>query len=196
MKLLINDFSMKISTVLTSVLLASFSINAFSAEYQVRKPLEDTRFSSQTNPIDPKPPIEPEPQPEKPFDITPWQGIVTGFMIPANTSKVVKAVKNCPYRAGLPDCIISKNNDVEDIMIKPVGTSYLTLNLSAQVKELKDNLVSISVQTTQGTFKCSNIELVDVYANGTFVSCYFDQEYDFAAYATGERVNAIVSLNK
>ncbi|MBK3506620.1 hypothetical protein [Pseudomonas sp. MF6747] len=178
---------MKITTILTSIILSVFSLYAFSAEYQFRQNLEGTSFTSETSPA----------EPEKPeFDISPWQGIVTGFMVPVNTSLVVKAVKNCPYRPGLPDCIISKNNDVEDIMIKPVGTSYFTMNLSTQVKELKDNLVSITVATAKGKLTCSNIELVDVYANGTFISCYFDQEFDFAGYATGERVNAIVSLNK
>ena len=178
---------MKKVAVLTSIILSVFSLYAFSAEYQFRKNLEGTNFASETSPA----------EPEKPeFDITPWQGIVTGFMIPLNTSMVVKAVKDCPYRPGLPDCIISKNNDVEDIMIKPVGTSYFTMNLSTKVKELKDNLVSITVATAKGKLTCSNIELVDVYENGTFISCYFDQEFDFAGYATGERVNAIVSLNK
>lgn len=187
---------MKTLALLTSVILSVFSLSAFSAEFQFRKNLEGTSFASQSSPTDPKPPVEP-PEPEKPeFDITPWQGIVTGFMVPLNTTKVLKAVKDCPYRQGLPDCVISKNNDVEDIMIKPVGTSYLTMNLSAKVKELKDNLVSITVATAKGNLTCSNIELVDVYDNGTFISCYFDQEFDFAGYATGERVNAIVSLNK
>jgi hypothetical protein len=185
---------MKISTVLTSVLLASFSINAFSAqEFQFRVKLDGTNFASQYTPTDPKPPLEPS-EPAKPeFDISPWQDIKTSFMLPTNTPYAIKAVKNCPYKPGLPDCIVSKNNDVVDISI--VHNS-IRVEISTAIEELKDHLDSITISTKNGTIKCSNIEYVGIIPSGTDLGCILDNEYDFTSYADGQRVNAVVSLNK
>lgn len=167
---------MKITTILTSIILSVFSLYAFSAEYQFRQKLEDTNFVSQYTPVDPKPPVVPT-EPSDDYDISPYQNMaVTG-----HTGNESEYAYDSSFARAMNKDIVARQNNVFMITL---GNGTASILLSSNDEGLAKNMKGLEIITSDNQkYSCKIAPRVSDITNIFCAS--FSPNFDNSKYTTG-----------